>query len=543
MNETGEPILVASFNKVYTTSTQNFSTTELNNLGARRGDLVFFVYYGNNTTITNNSPNVNSPYSGQVLWEVNQNLGDGGSPDIALRIHFCVFNGTWSSTFTFTASPPTSGAQGCGIVVYRFSDSTTFIHTDQSNALLTGVYPTTPYPAYAGGSAAITTRNGAVTTAANDITLEKYKALNDGRASYLYFMAIAGGSSAASTAITLNIVTNDGWTQDAEFIHSRSGVAYTRVRIYTIKRSANFASSTDMPTFVFDRTNGVGHYLCATVFFSDQYSKPNDFDYLLVGGGGKGGDSANFGGIYGNGAGGGGGGVIQGTFTPSPGATYSITIGSGGSAGSAAQDTLAFGLTAFAGGAGANFFYDGVAQSGATGGNGGCGGGASGDNKGGGQPVSGQGFPGGSSADVAGPTVNYAAGGGGAGATGGDSGVSSSGVGGAGFPSSINGAAISYGGGGGGAAASGGAGGGGAGGVITGATGGNGVIVGGGGGGGSVTVGGAIAYPGGNGGSGRVVIRYTGASRFTGGVITVREINGVLFTYHTFTVSATLRPI
>lgn len=97
--------------------------------------------------------------------------------------------------------------------------------------------------------------------------------------------------------------------------------------------------------------------------------------FLVAGGGGGGGRTyqVNAGGM---GGGGGGGGVIQRTITVTPGASYTVTIGAGGSGG---QDTgqtngsnSTFGalLTAIGGG------YGGGANSNLTGANGGCGGGS-----------------------------------------------------------------------------------------------------------------------------------------------------------------------
>lgn len=139
-------------------------------------------------------------------------------------------------------------------------------------------------------------------------------------------------------------------------------------------------------------------------------------------------------------------------------------------------------------------------------------------------------------------TSNSGAGGGGWGATGGNSNSQyQGGSGGNGGSSSISGSSVTYAGGGGGGCAraygnastpSGGSGGGGNGGNPS-AGSGSGNTGGGGGGGGSE--GSATVYPGGNGGSGIVIIRYLGSQRATGGTITTS--GG--YTIHTFTSSGT----
>ena len=234
-------------------------------------------------------------------------------------------------------------------------------------------------------------------------------------------------------------------------------------------------------------------------------------DYVLVAGGGAGGNGGNS--MLSAGAGGGGGVLrssVLGQFSMTPGTTYNIVVGAGGSSGSTSgSNTTAFGFTAVGGGRGGTY----GSRSGLNGGSGG--GAGSGAGAVGGAGTSGQGFAG------AGPTGASSGGGGGASAA--ASGLS----GGTGVSSALTGSTIYYAGGGGGgaydgaAAGSAGVGGGGTGGdsQFTTRNGGNGTAnTGGGGGGGSTlqsTNGDEGVGSGGNGGSGVVVLsipttRYTG---------------------------------
>ena len=100
-------------------------------------------------------------------------------------------------------------------------------------------------------------------------------------------------------------------------------------------------------------------------------TSPGDLEVLMVAGGGGGG-SGNVG-LDGAGGGGGAGGLIQQTVTVTAQA-YSIVVGNGGAggsngAGTAGDDTTAFGLTADGGGGGRQ------GNSGGSGADGGCGGG------------------------------------------------------------------------------------------------------------------------------------------------------------------------
>jgi hypothetical protein len=258
-------------------------------------------------------------------------------------------------------------------------------------------------------------------------------------------------------------------------------------------------------------------------------------NYLVVAGGAGGG---------GGGGGGGAGGLLASSITLSSGTAYAITVGAGGAAGSSgsgsngSNSSISTLVTATGGGGGGRFNTAG--QNGASGGSGGGGGGSTSSGAGtGGSGTSGQGSAGGNGyADAV--YSGSSGGGGGASAVGGN-GVFSGGVagnGGAGTSSSISGSAVTYGGGGGGGAGgggggtgagTGGAGGGGRGGDATGPSAGT-ANLGGGGGGGFYN-----ATAGAAGGSGTVVISYSGAQRATGGTVTSSGGN----TIHTFTSSGT----
>lgn len=183
-------------------------------------------------------------------------------------------------------------------------------------------------------------------------------------------------------------------------------------------------------------------------------------DYLLVGGGGAGGQ------YYGSqweslvGAGGGAGGMLEGSGLSLVYGTYAVTVGKGGranpktgsSAESGSSSLLTHGgvslLEAFGGGAGG--FVCGVATK-ASGANGGCGGGAAYSQQSGVASVSGTGFEGqGKDGGSTQANGSYAAGGGGAGVKGCDSNPSAwiGGDGGAGLASTITGEAVWYAGGG-----------------------------------------------------------------------------------------------
>jgi hypothetical protein len=246
-------------------------------------------------------------------------------------------------------------------------------------------------------------------------------------------------------------------------------------------------------------------------------------DYLVVAGGGGGG---------GNGAGGGGaGGLLNSSATLTTGTAYTVTIGAGGPFDTSGSNSVFGSNTATAGGKGGSLLTGGVA--------GGSGGGGGSSYNGSGTPAGGSGTSGQGNAGGAGaagisavPAHIGGGGGGGQGSVGTDGSNSLGGGGGTGL--NWNSLGTFYaGGGGGGSGTTGGAGGssvggnGGSGG--TSATDGTANRGGGGGGGGNP------ATVGGSGGSGIVVIRYSGSQRGTGGTVT--SAGG--FTYHTFTSSGT----
>lgn len=247
--------------------------------------------------------------------------------------------------------------------------------------------------------------------------------------------------------------------------------------------------------------------------------------YLVVGGGGGGGTSTGFD-TAGSG-GGGGGGIMHGTLAIDA-VNYPIAVGNGGNPGAAGNNSGVTGgnsqfgsFIGFGGGGGAGGNNPGLAGGSGGGGRGHPGGAAT-------QPgAGGLGFGGGTGASNEG-----AGGGGGAGGPGGDANGDDGGAGGSGFSSDISGASQFYGGGGGGGGRSDGTPG--TGGSGVGGDGGNNSLAstpgtantgGGGGGGNNDTLGSA-------GGSGIVIVRYSGpAIDDNGGTIT--SDNGD--TIHTFT--------
>ena len=175
--------------------------------------------------------------------------------------------------------------------------------------------------------------------------------------------------------------------------------------------------------------------------------------YLVVAGGGGGGGTQTVtgGGGY-LGGGGGAGGLLSGTTTLIAGATYTITVGAGGNAGtSSGSPTVgssgansvfagASSVTAIGGGGG-GFGGNGSAGAGVSGGSGG---GAGSSNGAGGSGTSGQGFAGGTTTNTV--SFGQASGGGGSSAVG-TSAISASpavNAGGAGTASLITGTSVTY---------------------------------------------------------------------------------------------------
>jgi hypothetical protein len=262
-------------------------------------------------------------------------------------------------------------------------------------------------------------------------------------------------------------------------------------------------------------------------------------DYLIVAAGGGGGGGTSGGG----GGGGGAGGYISSFTTVIPNDTYTVTVGGGGAAGTnsngvnGSNSAIVSINTSIGGGGG------GSASTNLYGNSGGSGGGSSATTPGvvysGGAGTSGQGNAGGSGYHSSGYHIS-GGGGGGADAVGSNSSQTTSGAGGAGG-NGLNWLSLGtfYAGGGGGgihyigtSGGAGGAGGGGQGGTKgdNNATAGTTNSGGGGGGSGDLT-----PTPAKAGGSGIVIVRYSGGQRGSGGTIT--SSGG--YTYHTFTSSGT----
>jgi hypothetical protein len=273
---------------------------------------------------------------------------------------------------------------------------------------------------------------------------------------------------------------------------------------------------------------------------TDALSPPTySVEYLTVAGGGGGGHDV--------GAGGGAGGLLSNTFLATVGTSYTITIGAGGAGSSSSGTTGTAGsnssisgtglttITSTGGGGGGS--YDGV--TGGNGGSGGGGGGASSTGGGGGNGTSGQGNNGGAGAGGAG--AGSGGGGGGAsvagtagsGTTAGNGGNGSSAYSAWGSATSTgqnSGGTYYYAGGGAGcndSGTSGTAGLGGGGKHQDSTTNSNGTANTGGGAGG----GGFSPNAGGTGGSGIIILRYSGSQRGTGGTV----VSSGGYTYHTFT--------
>jgi hypothetical protein len=270
-------------------------------------------------------------------------------------------------------------------------------------------------------------------------------------------------------------------------------------------------------------------------------SNPNNVtaDYLVVAGGGSGGQTVGFSEASG---GGGAGGYRTSTTTLSTLTTYTVTVGAGGAAVTTygtlnkGSDSVFNSITSTGGGGGQ---ADGAGQAGGSGGGGGAGtlnrGGGAGNTP---STSPSQGNNGGTGFGSATSSQRAGGGGGGASAVGATATASTGGAGGAGSASSISGSSVTYAGGGGGhsltTGGAGGSGGGGAGGSGSGASGTNGTANRGGGGGG------ANGGSSGAGGSGIVIISYTSATpKFVGGTITTSGGKQI----HTFTSSGTLSPI
>lgn len=206
-------------------------------------------------------------------------------------------------------------------------------------------------------------------------------------------------------------------------------------------------SSNTTYTFTINASDG-SNTIPRTFSITSLYSPT--FEYLLVGGGGSGGWDV--------GGGGGAGGLLTGTYTVGATRSFPISIGVGGAAISNnlqknnGGDTSAFGLIAYGGGAGGNWYNPAsygtgseanAIRNGNAGGSGGGGGGWSQIGYGG-AGTNGQGYAGGNATTNSAPS--YGGGGGGAGGAGsnGTSGDGSQIAGGPGVASSITGTSIIY---------------------------------------------------------------------------------------------------
>ena len=378
----------------------------------------------------------------------------------------------------------------------------------------------------------------AITTAQSNVgssTVVPVLSVDDkGRVTSLTTAQISGGSSGGITALTGDVTASGTGSVEA-----------TLAAITTAQ--SNVGSGTQIPVISIDEKGRVTSLTSVGVSYGAEV--------LLVAGGGAGGGGAG---------GGGGGGLLVGTFNITPGQSYSIVVGAGGSgqtlaggstpAANDGSNSSAFGLTTIGGGGGGAYSTTADNQDGRAGGSGGGGGlNEVGASNAGGAGTAGQGFAGGNANQLS-STGYCGGGGGGAGAAGGNKVDLTAGAGGAGKANSINGSALYWAGGGGGGASNFyggdggiGGGGGGAGGVTAGTGGGSalnagangttsnvggngGANTGGGGGGMSVS-----AVTSGSGGSGVCIIAYAGSQKGTGGTVTSANGN----TIHTFTTSGT----
>jgi len=339
----------------------------------------------------------------------------------------------------------------------------------------------------------------------------------------------SGTGGGVSISYTPANVTSGTWSDNA----GRSGTFdATRSGSFTITVPGTQAPNTYTVTLTVNGPNGPAS--ATTTYTVASFN----VTILLVGGGGGGGG-------HGGGGGGGAGGYISNSTSLNVSQTYTVIVGGGGaggsqggSAGSNGCSSTFNGLTALGGGGGGAPW--------SAGNSGGSGGGSGGNNSTSGAGTCGQGNRGGKSNGIT--SGLPAGGGGGAGAVGADGNPGQAGSGGDG--STWTDGNIYAGGGGGGSrwddpqhagSGAGGAGGGGRGGDGAGSV----AAVdgtpntGGGGGGAQQWDNGGRSMPGASGGSGIVIIKYSGSQVFNGG--NVRSAGG--FIYHTFTSSGNLTPM
>ena len=371
-----------------------------------------------------------------------------------------------------------------------------------------------------------------------------------------YFSFTTTNSAPYQSSVTSPVVLiPSGRTMTLTFLYSYNiatatpnvlSVTYNGTGIYTtttfsatdwVMATATFTTTSDSGQFVFTQGNGanVGNalVLITGIKLSENFTVVSpaklNVNSLIVGGGGGGGANVGDGG-------GAGGAVLTTNAAVTPGA-YAVIVGSGGGV-SRTQDGI--------GGSGGNSTFNSVTGTGGGGGgnlttaglNGGCGGGGHGT-----AGTGSQGYNGGQTSGV------YSGGGGGMGSVGltNSSDVTRGGAGGAGATYTIGGVSYLVAGGGGGAGyfVFGGLGGSG--------IGGNGALItntglpgpsapgtapvtntGSGGGGGNPSTEAATA-----GASGVVYISYVVSPEATGGTITYKNVNGVIYETHTFTSSGT----
>jgi hypothetical protein len=440
--------------------------------------------YGRTTTATN----VAIAIAASQITSGNLSVANGGTGNTSLTANAVVI-GSGTNPLT-TVAPGTSGN-------VLTSNGTNWISQVASGGGLTlQSVQTTNFTASKGNNYPVNTTSGAVT-----VTLPASPSSGD----IVQFIDYAGTFATNNLTLFPNGNKITSGTSNVSVTSSRTSIAYIYV----------------------DATQG-----WVPDYFYQFSSYP--ITALIVGGGGGGG--SNWGG------GGGAGGVLTNqSLIVNVGASYTITVGSGGTGAGAnipgnsgtTSSVTAINSTALGGGGGGSLnTLNGV--SGASGG-GSTGGVAPGTP---GSGTVGQGNAGGTGYASAYPIS--AGGGGGAGAVGSNGTGTGGGAGGIGVSSSITGSATYYGGGGGGGGqtsypgGAGGTGGGGAGGSNT--AGGNGTANTGGGGGGA----GSTNNTGGNGGSGVVIISYASPTQLgTGGTVTNYTSGSVKYYVHTFTTSGT----
>lgn len=445
-----------------------------------------------------------------------------------------------ATTLTFSAAPPT----GTGNISVRYlgipaTNVTTTAYRTVTDFTATASQTTFSVPSYTVGyidvyrngvrlgTADYTATNGTTVVLANAATIGDLVATES-----FYVSSVLNAIPAAAGQVGAVYLANGAASQAFLDVANLNGTGAL------LTPSGNTAQRPASPAVGMQRWNttigGMEVYIgTGSTGWQTIASTAYSVDYLIAAGGGGGGSNNS-------GAGGGAGGLITGSgLSVSPGTSYTVTIGAGGTSTPTNGTNSSFGgQTAIGGGLGAS-------NSGgpSSPGSGGSGGGANYNGGGGGLGTAGQGNNGGSA--VTGASNYPGSGGGGAGAVGSNASGSVAGAGGVGLASTITGSSVFYSGGGGGSTQSGGTGGaGGTGGGGAGSpasasnTGASGTAnTGGGGGAGGYGTGGVnVTGAGGSGGSGIVIIRYLGTvQRATGGTVTIT--GG--YVIHTFTSSST----